>query len=546
MAQTSLSIGQFLEVEKNKAALRLDTIPNTPKIVHDFLRLFGSSSYNNEDFGVLAFHSILGCALRDFRIEKGVEAIDARINLIWVQVTGTGKSKASNIVFRILRDLGFSVSSPVDFSDAAMVGSISKEKRKKGDTVVRDVGDLEIKDMVYFDDTIKIFSENNPQWRDSTKTYIRKSLDTIGYNPIEKIMRSGRITFFSNSTVIVSTYHFNSPEIVIDESGTAQRFLILPRHVDEALRIQNTIKENESYSTNLIKQESFRKQYDKEYNAIIKYLKQFIPERFKMSDAEKVIDLIETGKIPLVDNKKIGNDDTNTIQKEILNIMFENSLEKQREKIEKNKIVYLFSPDTLTIRNNFCRQVANYIATCSESVRNTVFTFYNRMLEYSNKLALHRAVLRGSKKYIEISDIEYGHEIIKRLLIRLIMWIEDYSESDTQTPIKTRGKSDSIILNNFIVAYNELIKDKELVTVLDGKNFVLKTTLFKAIEKLTKKSKHTIRLTYWPKVTSSFIEKKIGKFRYVCYQSKIQSNIKIQYQEEMNEEDMEDDGNETT
>ena len=211
--------------------------------------------------------------------------------------------------------------------------------------------------------------------------------------------------------------------------------------------------------------------------------------------------------------------------------------EKEEIKIVKEEeelIYFTFDKDTIDFRNSFAKSMAEYISTnCSPNVKETMFTFYNRMLEYANKLALQSAILRDRKnKKISILDIEYGQEIIKRIFFRLIMWIENFSRTDKDTPVTSREKPANIILNNFIIAFEMLKKNKSISVEIKGKKFVPKTSLYKQVRLLTKKSSATVRQSYWPKIQKYFIEVRVKTFRYVRYEPKRVEKIIINDLEE--------------
>ena len=495
MASTSKpSIKQIIDSEKFKESLELHLIPSLPELCAKFVELFGKRSYYNEDFAVLAFHSIVGVALRHCRIRKGKDELDPRVNIIWIQQTGTGKSKAPKIIYDILHELGFNIISPMEFTDASMIGSIERVRIKKEEHIYRDVGILQSMDIIYFDDTITVFKEQNVDWQKRTKAYMRRALDTLGTNLIEKSMKGGIISFYPKSTIIVSTYHINSPETIIDDSGTAQRFLVIARNVDYDLRIKNTLEENKMYATSELQQIKFDAEYDKRFNEIVYKLRKLMPE--KRND-ELDLSGIVIDKIATKEDK--------------------NSFDKKKIKAEVKdveKIYFTFDVDTREKRDVFAVQMAEYINTeCSHNVKETMFTFYNRMLEYANKLALHSAILRRSKNNkISLIDVGYGQEVITKIFSMLIKWIEGHSRTDEDTPVTSRERPANIILNNFRTAFDLLVKEGKVTKDIEGYKYIPKTELYTAVQKFTKKSSVTVRQSFWPKVQKYFIERHIGTF----------------------------------
>ena len=112
-----------------------------PKVVEQYVKSAADVSKYNEIPAAIGFFVILGQLAKDMvAIPSGRRVDDTRIQFIWMQTSGTGKTEmynffgpVANEVFRIIEDkygVNYDVFSVDDTTDAALIGSMRIEKER--------------------------------------------------------------------------------------------------------------------------------------------------------------------------------------------------------------------------------------------------------------------------------------------------------------------------------------------------------------------------------------------------------------------------------
>ena len=197
-------------------------------ILKGYLEHFREVSKDNEIPGLLSFFFILGQAALPFvRIPIGASNIDPRVSVFWIQDTRTGKSVAFEIIQRIMRDAGLECVDYTTGTDAAMVGSFSRDE---DGTLHQTPGILAGKKGLNFDEGSIILKPN--QHSEGTVLFLQSALNSAGTgrNVLTKHLKDGTITIESLVSLWITTYPPQGIKEHVLDKGIFQRVLVYWRH----------------------------------------------------------------------------------------------------------------------------------------------------------------------------------------------------------------------------------------------------------------------------------------------------------------------------
>ena len=97
--------------------------------VESFSFAFENFSYNNQLFGRLCAHVLLGQVLKNVRIYFGPIFIDPRVSLFFIQPSGTGKSTPWTFIKEVGTRVGLKLDDIDDATDAATGDACGRLRR---------------------------------------------------------------------------------------------------------------------------------------------------------------------------------------------------------------------------------------------------------------------------------------------------------------------------------------------------------------------------------------------------------------------------------
>jgi hypothetical protein len=220
-------------------------------LMDKYLDVFNNYSWNNETFGKLTFHTILGQVLKNKKIPKGGLLLDPRISIFLVQDSGSGKSTAYECVTRLIDQLGYKHMSMNEPNDAALIGTQEEsevtdddgEKRKEWNATS---GALSWADMILVDEGIVLLRPK--KHGKDVLVILQTALNPIGSesNKYEKHMAHGDPIYIQpHCSLIVTSIMPPGLDSVALTGGFLQRILLFPRWLTDEDRIRNALTDIE-------------------------------------------------------------------------------------------------------------------------------------------------------------------------------------------------------------------------------------------------------------------------------------------------------------
>ena len=197
-------------------------------ILRGYLEHFREVSKDNEIPGLLSFFFILGqTALPFVRVPIGASNIDPRVSVFWIQDTRTGKSVAFEIIQRVMKDAGLDCVDYTTGTDAAMVGSWSRED---DGTLHQTPGVLAGAKGMNFDEGSIILKPT--QHSEQTVLFLQSALNSAGTgrNVLSKHLKDGTITIESLVSLWITTFPPQGIKEHVLDKGIFQRVLVYWRH----------------------------------------------------------------------------------------------------------------------------------------------------------------------------------------------------------------------------------------------------------------------------------------------------------------------------
>ena len=447
-----------------------------PKVVEQYVKSAADVSKYNEIPAAIGFFVILGQLAKDMvAIPSGRRVDDTRIQFIWMQTSGTGKSTLTNWFLPVLRltfdtinekhGTQFDIFDITYYTDAALIGSYEKRREEVEDDNgqmrrmeidVQVPGQLEGEGMAMWDEFEYSGIFKQSQHKEQAIVYLNTFMNTLWGETwvISKKLKQGEdpIICKCRRSVYATTYIPKELTTVITEKGVLQRILIfiyeVPQHQQKQMRRQ-LIKDWGVVGNRALPKTTYAKNFLTLYDTL--------KERF---------DDVEQDPLKTMRFSKNAND----------------ALERE------------------------CVLMEKYIESSRIEVFQSVETFINRMLKHIQKMAILCAVAEApsisdkDKRFIVTQkNVLQASSLIRKCYKSLVSWLDESLREEK------KGLEERANISVFKTVYREL-KSK------DG--WVNKNVLFQKVREKTKKGQSTL-YKWWSKIEEYFEEDKINRVVYV-------------------------------
>jgi|TARA_R100000458_G_C8276025_1_gene251208 hypothetical protein len=448
-----------------------------PKVVEQYVKSAADVSKYNEIPAAIGFFVILGQLAKDMvAIPSGRRVDDTRIQFIWMQTSGTGKTEmynffgpVANEVFRILDDkygVKFDVFSVDDTTDAALIGSmrIEKERVENEDGEMEWVeiptqidGGFEGSGLVAYDEFEYSGVFKQSQHKENVIMYLNKFMNTLhGENwIIRKKLRDGDIIQCRcQRSIYATTYIPKTLTNVIAEKGVIQRTLI--------------------------------------------YIKE-VPQEVQDELREKVLDEVGTIKPKDAPIKKFAQNF----------VIIYDALKKRYEETGEDPLrTVTFGKGFNDALKNESIKMRNYVANSRPEVFEIAGNFITRLNQTMTRLSVLCCIAEApnitdpKKRYIVTErHARQASSLIRQCYKSLVSWL------DVALKVRTHALHERVGVNDFRKAY------KELRTSGD-EGWVNKTLLLSKVREDTKKGQTTVYNNF-KTISNMFETKKIGVRAYL-------------------------------
>lgn len=442
-----------------------------PQDVLDILKkwdeLFQFYSFNNPEYSRACLHLLIGQIIRESRIRRSGTWTDPRISVLYLKPTFSGGSAGYDVVAKVGRILGLMVETIADTSDAALIGTVEKQK----DDATGEMETVEIKglmdksksNIVYWGEPSMMFKKNLPPFQVKLRNYIQMALNPIDSeeSKITKILKYGVSHCDCECSLMLVTFNPTEIDDEILKSGFLQRFCMISKFLDANGRGANAIMDANSYLS---------KNFDSSYvlEEVLRLLK-FIQRKFK---EKTIFTMSEEAAITL---RIFESQEFNLIKEA-------NTTERTREHLN-------------GIQASTTRKIAQF--------------------------AMHHAAMRLDTE-IKKEDIEYASGILKSQMDTVKCYLEDSKEHEF-----AQIKEDSRILKIRAAIYDFMSVNKsEEMDKEDVLNIIAK--IFKYSKNKDGKHTHHTYKIYKSMLTSkTLLENKDKKVKFIDVELKISAdNVK--------------------
>jgi len=472
----------YYEGLSDENVLPIERKNNLPKIVEEYVKSAADMSKYNEIPAAIGFFVILGQLAKDMVvIPSGTRRDDTRIQFIWMQTSGTGKTELYNFFGPVAREsfrminakhgTEFNVFSVDDATDAALIGSNTKERvaveDDNGNTtweeqIIKIDGGLEGSGLIAYDEFEYSGVFKVSQHKENVIMYLNKLMNTLwGENwIIEKKLKEGdMIECRSQRSLYSTTYIPKTLTNVIAEKGVIQRTLIYINEVPQ--EIQDELREMILDEIGTIKPRNAPIQrFANNYVLIYDALK----ERFE--DA--------------------GRDPLHTIR---FGRGFNDALKNESNKMR------------------------NYVSSSRPEVFEIAGNFITRLNQTMTRLAVLCCIaeapnIKDTEKRFIVTErhVRQASSLIRQCYKSLVTWL------DVALKVKTHALHEKVNVNAFKMAYNKLLRE-------DDEGWVNKALLLEKVRKDTKKGQATIYRQF-KEISDMYDNKKIGIRAYVKMKNK--------------------------
>ena len=435
-----------------------------------------ASNYNYTP-ATLSFFTMVGQLVKDMvAIPSGANIDDTRLQFLWLQTSGTGKSTLTNWYLPIVKETfrlinekhgtAFDLFDITDYTDAALIGSFERKREEVEDeegrtrTVEVDIqvpGQLEGEGLAVWDEFEYSGIFKQSQHKENAIVYLNTFMNTLHGETwiITKKLKQGEEAIECKCTrsVYATSYIPKTLTAVITEKGVLQRLLTfiweVPQDVQKQMRRQliadfGTIKPQEAPKL-------------KYANALVK-IYECVKERFD----------------------EVGGNSLNVIR---------------------------VSQDANDALLRECILMEEYITHSRPEVFSAVETFINRILKHIQKLAVLCCIAEApsikdkSKRFIVTQkNVQQAAYLVRQCYKSLVSWLDEALRVERQVV------SEQANIGVFKALYTKM--DKK-----DG--WVHKALLLQEVRKHTKKSQATV-YNWWKKgIEEHFEENRIDKSAYV-------------------------------
>ena len=208
-----------------------------------WLERFNEYSYNNERFGLIALHMVIGQLLKYQHIPKRGQTLDLRIHIYPMMDTGSGKSVAVDMIRNMTDQLQLKTISLDEITDASLIGTIVAQNDPETGEVeyVTTPGVLEDADIIHFDEAEVLF--NPGKHNQNAKIYFQKAMNPIGTasNLINKKLAHGdMIEVPVHGSFLFTSYVPMQFEQTVVHTGFLPRIVMEPKELHTSDRIKNS------------------------------------------------------------------------------------------------------------------------------------------------------------------------------------------------------------------------------------------------------------------------------------------------------------------
>ena len=435
-----------------------------------------ASNYNYTP-ATLSFFAMVGQVVKDMiAIPSGINVDDTRLQVLWLQTSGTGKSTLTNWYLPIIEEAfklinqkhgtNLDVFDITDYTDAALIGSFEQRREEveeeDGRTRMIDVnvpiyGQLHGEGMAIWDEFEYSGVFKQSQHKENAIVYLNTFMNTMWGETfvISKKLKQGDepIECICKRSVYGTSYIPKTLTSVITEKGVLQRLLIFIWEVPQDVQKKMRRKLISDYGT-VQQKEAPKIKYSKSIATIYDAVK----ERYD-----------EVGQDPL-------------------------------------KVIKI-APDARDALLRECILMEEYISHSRPEVFQAVETFINRILKHIQKLAVLCAVAEApsikdkSKRFIVTQkNVQQAASIVRQCYKSLVSWLDEALRVEKVAVAQTAN------LGVFKAIYRDMDSN-------DG--WVHKTLLLQEVRKKTQKGQQTI-YNWWKKsIGEYFEENRINKSVYV-------------------------------
>ena len=451
-----------------------------PKVVEEYVKSAAEVSHYNEVPAALTFFNLLGqISYPMIQIVSGRRKDDTRINFLWMQTSGTGKSEMYNFygpVARLTFEMinatygddvpNFDIHDVKDITDAALIGSVDMQdtlveqengppRREK--IPVMKKGSLDGSGLCVYDEFEYSGVFKTSQHKENVVMYLNTMLNTLhGENYIisKKLKDCDEpIICDSRRSVYATTYIPRDLTKVIAEKGIMQRMLIYIWEVPQWT--QDKIRE------------------------------QMITEVGTYLDSDRPIKQYANSFLVIFDTLKKRFDEVDGVAKDTI----------------------VFSPDYNEALRNEWLAMRNYVSNSRPEVLEIAGNFITRLLGTLTRLAVLCSIAEApsisdkSKRFIVTAkNVRQSSSLVRQCYKSLVSWL------DTALKVQRRTLAEKSGVGDFQQAYQDC-KPKDDV-------WVNKSVLLSKVRQNTNKGQSTIYRQF-QKYESQFEIKKIGIKTYL-------------------------------
>ena len=331
-----------------------------------WLSAFRQYSFNNDFYGLISLHVLIGQLIRNIKIQSGLNTLDGRLSLFLLQNSGSGKTLGWDFTSIIASQLKLNIKEISKATDAALVGGFKERKVKRKDPETNNPydeieGALKNSDIIHYDEASVLLRRST--YEKDALLYFQIALNPIHSNSniIEKTLLSGKITLKPHCSLFFDSFMPKGMEEIALETGLLQRCITFPRYLTTRDRARN-----QAQNLNLI----FSAPTNPQIQEIITSLK-----NISQHDKTKY-------SLALYPNLKP---------------IFDSSIQHIRDEILQNT---------------------------THEVQEIMETFFSRLLNHLITLSIHSTLIRNDPFNIKTTDIQYASRIMLYTFKHLINWFE--------------------------------------------------------------------------------------------------------------------------
>ena len=435
-----------------------------------------ASNYNYTP-ATLSFFCMVGQLVKDMiAIPSGANIDDTRLQFLWLQTSGTGKSTLTNWYLPIVKEAfrlinekhatEFDLFDITDYTDAALIGSFEQQREevedeegrtRTVDVVVQVPGQLDGEGLAVWDEFEYSGIFKQSQHKENAIVYLNTFMNTLHGETwiISKKLKQGDepIECKCKRSIYATSYIPKTLTSVITEKGVLQRLLTFIWEVPQDI------------------QKKMRRQLISDFGTITE------------KEAPKLKYAIALAKI--YDAVKERYDDVDQDPLKVIRI----------------------SPNAKDALLRECILMEQYIEHSRPEVFTAVETFINRILKHIQKLAVLCAVAEApsindkDKRFIVTAkNVEQAAYLVRQCYKSLVSWL------DEALRVERQAVAEQANIGVFKGIYNKMDKSE---------GWVHKRLLLQEVRKHTKKSQATV-YNWWKKgIEEHFEEKKIDKSAYI-------------------------------